>query len=162
MTIVPRIPAQVRKSHHAVYRCNFLVCWGKVRHIKKQGIFLKDNKKNDKCFNNRDYSLIFLMGIFLKHLWLIPNILKWQNCKIFIRLVPSPPEVFCKKDILKNLQNFTGKHLCRCLPVKFTNFLITPILKNICERLLLTKLNRNVNLWLSWRHRFLYNNITNC
>ena len=29
------------------------------------------------------------MGIFLKHLWLIPNILKWQNCKIFTKLVPS-------------------------------------------------------------------------
>ena len=26
------------------------------------------SKKNHKCFNNRYYSLIFLMGIFLKHL----------------------------------------------------------------------------------------------
>ena len=47
------------------------------------------NKRNDKRFNNRGYSLFFLMRIFLKHLWLIPNILKWQNCKIFIKLVPS-------------------------------------------------------------------------
>ena len=29
------------------------------------------------------------MGIFLKHLLLIPNILKWQNCQIFTKLVPS-------------------------------------------------------------------------
>ena len=26
------------------------------------------NKRNDKRFNNRGYSLFFLMGIFLKHL----------------------------------------------------------------------------------------------
>ena len=29
---------------------------------------LKYNKENDKRFNNREYSLFFLMGIFLKHL----------------------------------------------------------------------------------------------
>ena len=34
------------------------------------------NKKNDKRFNNRGYSLFFLMDIFLKYLRLIPNILK--------------------------------------------------------------------------------------
>ena len=51
--------------------------------------YQKYNKKSDKRFNNRGYSLLFLMGIFLKHLWLIPNILKWQNCKIFTKLVPS-------------------------------------------------------------------------
>ena len=47
------------------------------------------NKKNDKGFNNRDYSLFFLIDIFLQQLWLIPNILKWQNCKIFTKLFPS-------------------------------------------------------------------------
>ena len=31
----------------------------------------------------------FLMVIILKHLWSIPNILKWQDCKIFTKLVPS-------------------------------------------------------------------------
>ena len=39
--------------------------------------FLINNKKNAKRFNSRGYSLFFLMGIFLKHLWLIPNILNW-------------------------------------------------------------------------------------
>ena len=29
------------------------------------------------------------MGIFLKHPWLIPNIFKWQDCKIFTEQVPS-------------------------------------------------------------------------
>ena len=58
-----------------------------------------------------------------------------------------------KKGILKNFANFTGKHLCLsllqacnfikkklqhwCFPVKFTKFLRTSILKNICERLIL-------------------------
>ena len=52
-------------------------------------LFDKSNKRNDKHFNNRHYSLFFLMGVFLKHLWLIPNILKWQDYKIFTKLVPS-------------------------------------------------------------------------
>ena len=40
-----------------------------------------------------------------------------------------------KKGVLKNFENFMGKHLC--FPGKFAKFLGTPILKNICERLLL-------------------------
>ena len=67
------------------------------------------------------------MGIFLKHLRLIPNILKWRKCKIFTKLAPSQtpsrsshPRCSVKKDIkiklkffnyLKNLQNFTKRHL---------------------------------------------------
>ena len=41
-----------------------------------------------------------------------------------------------KKGVLKNFVNFTGKHLCwslRWFPVKFTKFLRTSILKNICK-----------------------------
>ena len=61
----------------------------------------------------------------------------------------SRPEVFCKKDVLRNFTKFTGKHLCRslflgkvaglklatllkkrvwhkCFPVNFANFLRTP------------------------------------
>ena len=55
---------------------------------------LNKNKGNDKRFNNRGYSLFFWMGIFLKHLWLIPNMLKWQDSKIFIKLVVS--KIFTK------------------------------------------------------------------
>ena len=56
------------------------------------------HNKNDKRFNNRVYSLFFLMGIFLTHLQLIPNILKWQDYfliflrilfKIFTKQLPS-------------------------------------------------------------------------
>ena len=59
--------------------------------------------------------------------------------------------------------NFIKKRLQpRCFPVKFSKFLRTTILRNICERLLLSflefkQLNHNVFLWLSWRHRFMYN-----
>ena len=56
----------------------------------------KTNKRNNKRFNNRGYSLSFLLGIFLKRLWLIPNILKWQDCKIFAKLVVS--KIFTKPE----------------------------------------------------------------
>ena len=80
--------------------------------------YIKNNKTNDKGFNNRAYLLCFLMVIFLKHLWLITNILKWQDCKIFTKLVPlqtpsrsSHQRSSVKKGVLKNLRNFIGKHL---------------------------------------------------
>ena len=61
----------------------------------------------------------------------------------------SPPELFCKKGVLRNFTKFTGKHLCyslffnkveglkpatllkkrpwhRCFPVNFAKFLRTP------------------------------------
>ena len=61
-----------------------------------------------------------------------------------------------KKAVYKNLAKFTRKHLCylsfnkitglrtgiliqRCFPVNFVKFLRAPILKNICERLLLNR-----------------------
>ena len=74
---------------------------------------------------------------------------KTENCE------KHPTEVFYKKGVLKNFANFTGKQLCwnlflnlktcnfikkrfqhRCFPVKFVEFLSTPILKDICKRLL--------------------------
>ena len=70
----------------------------------------------------------------------------------------QPPEVFCKKAVLKYFAKFTEKELCwslfliksqafspagllkrlqhRCFPVYIANFLRTSILKNICQRLL--------------------------
>ena len=52
-----------------------------------------------------------------------------------------------KKSVLRNFAIFTGKYLCaslylkffqqRYFPVNVAKFLRTPILKNICERLLL-------------------------
>ena len=68
-------------------------------------------------------------------------------------------QVFYKKIVLNNMSIFTGKYLCcfffnknaglqacnfikkrlkhRCFPANTTKFLRTPILKNICERMLL-------------------------
>ena len=59
-----------------------------------------------------------------------------------------------KKGVLESFANFTGKYLCwglfntcnfntkrpkhRCFPVKFEKILTIPILKKICERLLLS------------------------
>ena len=54
----------------------------------------------------------------------------------------QPPDMFYKKGVLNNFTLFTGKHVCwrlqhACFPVNIAKFLKTPILKNICERLLL-------------------------
>ena len=54
----------------------------------------------------------------------------------------QPPDMFCKKGVLNNFTLFTGKHVCWrlqhvCFTGNIANFLKTPILKNICERLLL-------------------------
>ena len=71
-----------------------------------------------------------------------------QNCLIcFNNVRSSCPEVFCKKDVLRNIVKFTGKHLCqgllfnkfakkkkrfwhRCFPVNFAKFLRTSFLYN--------------------------------
>ena len=109
------------------------------------------------------------MGIILKHRWLVPNILKWQDCKIFTKLVPSQTpcrssqrKCFVKKifiNIYKISRESTSAGVCfiifiknrlhhRCFSVKFAKFLRRPILKNISERLLLPflglkKINHN-------------------
>ena len=51
-------------------------------------------------------------------------------CQILHGYRSSRPEVFCKKDVLENFANLTGKHLCqikkrlwnRCFPVSFVKF----------------------------------------
>ena len=45
------------------------------------------------------------MGIFLKHLWLIPNVLQWHDCKILIKLVSSQtiPEAVTRGVLLKKV-----------------------------------------------------------
>ena len=82
--------------------------------------------------------------LFKKRLWhrcFLANFAKYLRQK-------QPPQVFCKKNVLKNFANLTGKHLCcslfliklqafqhRFFPVKFVKFFIVPVLKNIRERL---------------------------
>ena len=111
-----------------------------------------------------------------KYTFLWVQLLKCQTCKNFFifkfktKRTCSVKKIFLKftkfhgkTSVLKSVLNFIKKRLQhRCLPVKFTKFLIIPILKNIWERLLLAKLNRNINPGLSWRHWFLYNNVINC
>ena len=55
------------------------------------------------------YPLFFLMGTFLKHLRLIPNILKWQHCKIFTKLVPSQTPSLDLQNLIKtSYSDFRG------------------------------------------------------
>ena len=58
----------------------------------------------------------------------------------------QPPEVYnslFNKDADLKTGNFVKRRLqYRCFPVKFSKFLKTPILKNICERLLLITPNQ--------------------
>ena len=123
------------------------------------------------------YQTFLVLSSFTGFLYFVANILSeivvpsqtpsrnshWRCSvtKVFLKICEISQENICVGvSFKKRLQH-------KCFPVKFLKFLITPILKNICERLLLsflgfTKLNHNVFLWLSWRHRFLYNNIINC
>ena len=47
----------------------------------------------------------------------------------------QPPQVLCKKRVLRNFTNFVGKH--RCFPMNFTKFLRKRFLQNTAGRLLL-------------------------
>ena len=72
------------KENHPVLYDHFNLCAKRLEQLFKKlkddkELLKKYNKRNDKCFNNRAHSLFFLMAIFLKQLWLIPNILKWQD-----------------------------------------------------------------------------------
>ena len=78
---------------------------------------LSKNKRSDKRFNNRGYSLFFLMGIFLKHLTdskytKMTGVQDFYQASSFTDpFQKQPPVVFCKKCALENLRNFIGKHL---------------------------------------------------
>ena len=87
-----------------------------------------------------------------------------------------------RKGVLKNSANFTGKHLCwslfsiklqawipatllkkrlqhRCFPVKVAKFLRIPILKNICERLLVNIVKRYHYLYSLKTLQFIYQHL---
>ena len=88
---------------------------------------------------------------------------KWQLCRYIQK---QPPEVFCKKGVLKHFAKFLGKHLCqslflnkvacfraatllkkrlwrRCFYVNFVKFLRTPFLQNTSGQLAFGQLRRN-------------------
>ena len=85
------------------------------------------------------------------------------------KIQKQPPEVFCKKDVLRNIPKFTGKHLCQGLcfnkvagrrptnllkkeilaqvfPVNFAKLLRTPFLQNTFGGLLLKIKNRRFHM----------------
>ena len=98
------------------------------------------NKSFPKLFEKANRRIKFAMGVLSNHIFL------W-NFDAENR--SSRPEVFCKNGALKNLAEFTGKHLCqspffnkvaglrpllkkrlwhRCFPVNFASFLRTCII----------------------------------
>ena len=84
-----------KRFQHRCFPVHANGCFGLIFYFSNLYVFgclltiTNKNKRSDKRFNSRGYSLFFLMCIFLNHLWLIPNISKWQDCKIFTKLVPS-------------------------------------------------------------------------
>ena len=149
------------------------VCW------TKEKVF----SDNTFVFSNREKYIVLcagmgwdnLFGYMLSSLFTKHKVMKWkdkfsrQHIKKISRTLrmsnysiqKEPPEVFCKKAILKNFAKFTGKHLCqslffhkvaclrpatlvktrlwhRCLLVNFAKFLKTLFITEYCQWLLLS------------------------
>ena len=71
------------------------------------------------------------------YFWLFPaSLLKWNTANSVWKIsAATRVEVLCKKGVFKNFVNFLEKHLCWSLINKVAG--LTPILKKICQRLLL-------------------------
>ena len=114
------------------------------------------------CFLNHIFRVIYLGSyIFAKSFQnyaggYVPTIFSYQK---------QPPEVFCKKGVLRNSAKFIWKHLCQSLffnketfnfvkkrlwhrffPVNFVRFLKTPFSQNTSGRLLLLQLIVNMSV----------------
>ena len=96
--------------------------------------------------------------------------LKSTGFKFFAKIIGENYVFCCSSHIsfnpsshLKNFAIFIAKHLCwslflirlfqqKCFPANIANFLRTPILKNICERLRLNVVFSNICLlnWMKW------------
>ena len=109
-----------------------------------------------------------LLGFHLKCLWTY-----FHDITIFVVIIfmdfsnrGSHRRCSAKKGVLENYENFTRKRLCwslfltklqvkkrpqdSCFTVKFAKYLRTPILKNICEWLLLYWKSLVCNGYNSW------------
>ena len=53
----------------------------------------------------------------------------------WLSLQKQPPEVFCKKSVIRNFAKFTRKHLCQSLFFNKVAGLITPFIQNTSRRL---------------------------
>ena len=132
-----------------------LYCWDEIFSYNCFSPPRQDEKFNKQIslrisikvhFNRPKISLLCFYDAYDTNLWE----------KMFIILQKQSPEAFLKTDILKDFAIFTAKHLCRsliawiqvgnfikkrpqhwCFPVNTVKFLVTLILKKICEQLLL-------------------------
>ena len=108
--------------------------------------------------------LYYIIWTFLFSFW---SRLGYQAQQTSLR--SSRSQMIFKIGVIKTFANFTQKHLCwsliliklqafkrRCFPLKFAKYLRTPILKNICKRLLLDYANhfRNVGIILYFTINF--------
>ena len=65
------------------------------------------------------------------------------------KMQEQPPEMFCKKGVLKRPATLLKKRLQhRCFPEKFAKLLRTPVLKNI-EHFLKMEYIKNLNIEIS-------------
>ena len=96
------------------------------------------------CFYRYPRYIVYLyIGTFLLFVVGFLTSKAFKNWRIF-HVTPfqwQPPEVYCKKGVLRNIPKFTGKHVCqsllrpatllkkrlwhRCFPMKFAKFLRT-------------------------------------
>ena len=120
---------------NTIFPCEFC-CYIQLFYLKTHvsGSFL-DWRKNETNHKIRERThFITIAVIYFDNL-------KWyssKNANLVKRcLQKQPPEVFCKKHVLRNSVKLTGKHLCqsfffnkvaglRCFPVSFEKFPKTP------------------------------------
>ena len=84
--------------------------------------------------NNSGELLLRSRKSFIIDIWQGP---KYGIFKKFSDDRSSPPEVFCKKGVLRNFVKFTGKHLCQSLFFNNTKFLRTSFFIEHLRRLIL-------------------------
>ena len=141
--------------------CNHHVIWEDFRILgSESNKFLL--KLKESSFIKRDKSPILGTNSLYYYsslpFWILKSYVTFATFGCFRKyptIFDKPPEVFCKKGILKNVANFTGKHLCWSVfliklqawrlavsklstltdvfPCKSCKLLRTPTLKNICD-----------------------------
>ena len=164
-TVVARFTAKTTNSEKAIYFLSLMYC--SINQLKSHMLFtcksfMFSNFTWKKNFSSRKGWGIsapsFLYGpVVCNKSDLMMNLDSIEYLKHPINLQDTvqkqPPELFYKKDALRNYSKFTGKHLCqslflnkvvglrlwhRCFHVGFRKFVRQTFLHNTSERLLLT------------------------
>ena len=95
----------------------FLNCCLRTIHHSLASLSLLFKHKSLSFVVNLTLFLHHISIFWLEHLYILPKLAP-ELFKVKNELLPplinrsSRPEVFCKKDILRNFAKFTGKHLC--------------------------------------------------